>query len=126
MLLRAGATTMHALNTGLLGLALYFGAAERRFGRGFALYLAAVALHGLWNTLAVLAGSRVIFEFESLSEREISMLAFGVFAALGLAMLAVLYVVVRRAYAASPKLDPRDSPPMAPVGQPPFEPWIGV
>ena len=126
MLLRAGATTMHALNTGLLGLALYFGAAERRYRRGFALYLAAVALHGLWNTLAVLAGSRVIFEFESLSDRGISMLAFGVFAVLGLAMLAILYVVVRRVYQASPKLGPGESPPAAPVGQPAFEPWIGV
>ena len=68
MLIRAGATTMHALNTGLLGLALYYDRSQGRLRRAFLLYLAAVALHGLWNALAVLAGTRVIFSFEGLTD----------------------------------------------------------
>ncbi len=102
MLLRGGATSMHALNTGLLGLALYFGRAEQRYRRAFLLYLAAVAMHGLWNAMAVLAGSRVIFSPENLTDRELSMVAFGVMAPLGIATLLTLRAVARRAHLASP------------------------
>jgi RsiW-degrading membrane proteinase PrsW (M82 family) len=105
MLVRSGATCMHALNTGMLGLALYYGRAEGRLSRAFLLYVAAVVTHGLWNGLAVLAGTRLIFSFEELTDRQVAALAFGVLAPLALATLGALYVIARRTYAASPKAD---------------------
>ncbi len=101
MLLRGGATSMHALNTGLLGLALYRGQSGSGLRRVFPLYLAAVATHGLWNTLSVLAGSRVIFSFSSLTDRQLAMLAFAVLAPLAIATLAGLRYVAHRAHQAS-------------------------
>lgn len=123
MLLRGGATTMHALNTGLLGLALYFGAAERRLRRSIGLYFAAVAIHGLWNALAVLLGTRVIFRFDALSDTQHIVLVSTAFAALALVALAALHEIARRAYRVSPKLG---GPAREPAVQPVFEPWVGV
>jgi len=101
MLIRGGATSMHAMNTGLIGLSLYRGQSGYGLRRAFPLYLAAVATHGLWNTLSVLAGSRVIFSFSSLTDRQLAMLAFAVLAPLAIATLAGLRYAVRRAYQAS-------------------------
>jgi len=125
MLLRGGATSMHALNTGLIGLALYFDREQGRLGRAFLLYLAAVALHGLWNALAVFAGSRVIFEFEGLTERELAMVSFGAMAPLGLITLGTLFAVARWCYVRSPKAGDagEDEPAAAPALT--FEPWLG-
>ena len=124
MLIRAGATSMHALNTGLMGLAFYFGVAQQRYARGLLLYFAAVAIHGLWNTLAVLAGSRVIFSFESLTDRDLTIVVFAVLTPLALATLAALYVAARRAYRATPKLGEPTPGEIAAAAS--FEPWIGV
>jgi RsiW-degrading membrane proteinase PrsW (M82 family) len=125
MLLRGGATSMHALNTGLLGLALYFGRAERRYRRAFFLYLAAVAMHGLWNTMAVLAGSRVIFSLESLTDRELAIVVFSVMGPLAIATVMALRAVARRAYRASPKIGDIEASAVAPTPRPAFDPRLG-
>ena len=68
-------------------------------------------MHGLWNGLAVLAGSRVIFQFESLTDRQQTLAVMGVMAPLAIATLTLLYLVARRAYRESPKLGDADAPP---------------
>ena len=124
MLIRAGATTMHALNTGLLGLALYYDRSQGRLRRAFLLYLAAVALHGLWNALAVLAGSRVIFSFEGLTDQGLAWVIFAVMMPLGLVMVGALYAVARRAYEVNPKVGDTEAQALAPAPAPAFEPWL--
>ena len=47
--LRFGTILMHALASGLVGLGWYYALRQRRRGRLPAFFLAAVALHGLWN-----------------------------------------------------------------------------
>ena len=125
MLLRAGATSMHALNTGMLGLALYYGRAERRYRQAFLLYLVAVAMHGLWNTMALLAGSRIIFSLENLTDRDLAIVAFAVMSPLALASVTALYVVARRTYRTSPKVGDRAPALLTPATAPAFEPWLG-
>ena len=125
MLIRAGATSMHALNTGLLGLALYYDRSEGRLRRAFLLYLAAVTLHGVWNALAVFAGSRVIFSFEGLTDEGLAWVIFAAMMLLGLVVLAILYAVARRAYHASPKVDGTPKPPPALSPTPTLQPWRG-
>ena len=114
MLIRGGATSMHALNTGMLGLALYFGRAQRRFFLPLRLYVAAVLLHGLWNGLAVLAGTRVIFSFEGLTDSQLSWLSYGVLTPLAIVTVTALYLIARRAYTESPKAG--DAAILAPAG----------
>ena len=53
MLLRAGATGMHCLASGLAGLGWQMGLTERRWGRAAGLGLLALALHGAWNFSAL-------------------------------------------------------------------------
>ena len=78
------------------------------------LYVAAVLLHGLWNGLAVLAGTRVIFSFEGLTDSQLSWLSYGVLTPLAAVTVTALYLIVRRAYAESPKAGDADT--LAPAG----------
>ncbi len=77
-------------------------------------------MHGLWNGLAVLAGSRVIFQFESLTDRQQTRAVIGLMAPLAIATLTLLYLVARRAYRDSPKLDDATVPPTTLEPQPAF------
>jgi PrsW family intramembrane metalloprotease len=52
MLLRVGATLLHCLTGGLMGLAWYQVLARRRWLYALGMYAASVAIHGTWNTLA--------------------------------------------------------------------------
>jgi len=52
MLSRIGATMLHCLAGGLMGLAWYHVLSQQRWGRGLKLYAASVGLHGVWNALA--------------------------------------------------------------------------
>ena len=49
MLVRAGVAAIHALASGLAGLAWHAVLRERRWARGIGLFAAAVATHGAWN-----------------------------------------------------------------------------
>jgi RsiW-degrading membrane proteinase PrsW (M82 family) len=104
MLLRAGATSMHALNTGLLGLALYAGMQGRGVARALVFYFIAVGFHALWNGLSILAGSRFIFEFNDLTDEQLSWIAFAIMAPLGIAVMITLWVVARATYRDSAKV----------------------
>jgi hypothetical protein len=53
MIARAGASIMHMFAAGLTGLGIGYVILKRRYGRGILMYLAAVALHGIWNLAAL-------------------------------------------------------------------------
>jgi hypothetical protein len=53
VLLRIGTTLLHCLTGALMGLAWYQILSRQKWARGLGLYLASVAIHGLWNGLAV-------------------------------------------------------------------------
>lgn len=53
MTARSGVAAIHVLASALAGLAWHAGLVQRRWGRTLALFLASVALHGIWNGGAV-------------------------------------------------------------------------
>lgn len=96
MLVRAGATVMHAFNTALVGLGWYAGLREGRWRRALAAYGAAVAIHAAWNALAVLVSTRFILPLEGLSDRELAALGYAFMAPLACLLLAALMAMSRR------------------------------
>jgi hypothetical protein len=96
MLMRAGSTTAHALASGLVGLGWYQVMALRRPFRGFLHYGAAVLVHGSWNALIVLVGSRLVIPWEGLSDSDLVMVLYAVMAPVALLFLAALFVLSRR------------------------------
>lgn len=62
---RGGATLVHCFTGGLMGLAWYSVLAQRRWGRAAGLYAGSVALHGLWNGLAIAMTALFLSDFES-------------------------------------------------------------
>jgi RsiW-degrading membrane proteinase PrsW (M82 family) len=53
VLLRVGATMLHCVTGGLMGIAWYTLLAQRDWFRAVALYVASVSIHGTWNALTV-------------------------------------------------------------------------
>jgi len=53
VLLRIGTTLLHCLTGALMGVAWYQILVRRRWSRGLLLYVISVAIHGLWNSLAL-------------------------------------------------------------------------
>ena len=102
MLMRAGSTASHALASGLVGLGWYHVLAVRRPLTGSLYYVAAVALHGVWNALIVLVGSRLVIPWEGLSDSDLVLVIYAVMAPVALVFLAALFVLSRRLREPSP------------------------
>ncbi len=96
MLMRAGSTATHALCSGLVGIGWYNLLALGRPFAGFAYYAAAVLLHGLWNALIVLVGSRLVIPWEGLSDSDLVVVVYIVMAPVAVLFLAALFVASRR------------------------------
>ncbi len=96
MLMRAGSTATHALGSGLVGLGWYQVLARGRPLSGFLYYAAAVALHGLWNGLIVLVGSRLVIPWEGLSDSDLVLVVYAIMAPVALLCLGALFVASRR------------------------------
>jgi PrsW family intramembrane metalloprotease len=91
VLVRGAASSMHALASGMVGIAWFYAFAGRRL-RFFALYLLAVCLHGSWNALSVLTSARVLPPFKGLSDHDLEI----VLELLILPIAAVIVVVLGR------------------------------
>ena len=68
LLTRIGTGALHITTSALMGAAIVYAVQERRYFRLLGVYALAVALHGLWNTLAILfafATMAVTFEIPS-------------------------------------------------------------
>jgi len=96
MLMRGGSTATHALASGLVGLGWYQVLALGKPLSGFLHYAAAVALHGFWNALIVLVGSRLVIPWEGLSDSHLVLVVYAVMAPVALLVLATLFVASRR------------------------------
>jgi RsiW-degrading membrane proteinase PrsW (M82 family) len=96
MLMRAGSTTSHALASGVVGLGWYYVLAAGRPLTGSLYYAMAVALHGLWNALIVLVGSRLVIPWEGLSDSDLVLVVYAVMAPVALVFLAALFIASRR------------------------------
>jgi len=70
VVLRGGASTLHALASGTVGIGWYYLFAGRRL-RGLGLFILAVGLHGSWNGLSVLTAARVLPWFKSLPDHDL-------------------------------------------------------
>jgi hypothetical protein len=89
VLLRGGASSLHALASGTVGLGWYYFMTGRRV-RGALLYLLAVGMHGSWNAINVLASARAVPWFKDLSDHSLEIaleVAVGVLAAGVLVMI---------------------------------------
>jgi RsiW-degrading membrane proteinase PrsW (M82 family) len=53
VVLRLGATLLHCLTGGLMGLAWYAFVAQRRWTRGLGLFASSVGIHGFWNAASI-------------------------------------------------------------------------
>jgi hypothetical protein len=52
IVLRAGATILHAFTGALMGMAWHYALVDKRWLRGLGLFGVSVGVHGLWNALA--------------------------------------------------------------------------
>ena len=68
-LVRGAASSMHALASGIVGIAWFNAFAGRRL-RFLGLYLTAVLLHGSWNALSILTAARILPPFKGLSDHD--------------------------------------------------------
>jgi len=96
MLMRAGSTTAHALASGLVGLGWYHVLVLGRPLRGSLYYGVAVLVHGVWNGLIVLVGSRLVIPWEGLSDSDLALVVYGVMGPVALVFLGTLFVLSRR------------------------------
>jgi cytochrome c oxidase subunit IV len=79
-----------------VGLGWYQVLVMRRPLTGFLHYALAVALHGLWNGLIVLVGSRLVIPWEGLSDSDLVLVVYAIMAPVALLVLAALFVASRR------------------------------
>jgi hypothetical protein len=95
MLIRGGSSSLHVLATGLVGLAWWHWSVGRQRAAGWRLFGLAVLLHAVWNAFAVTLFSK-IFGLDTLSDRTIAVLAYGVVAVVSLAFIAAIVATARR------------------------------
>jgi len=98
--MRVGATLLHCLTGGLMGLAWYYLLRENRWLRALGLYALSVGLHSLWNGLAGLATAVSLagLRFEGGSD-SLGLTALGLLAVAGLLLALALAVGVGLAVA---------------------------
>jgi RsiW-degrading membrane proteinase PrsW (M82 family) len=89
LLVRGGSSSLHALASGTVGLAWFYAFSGRRL-RALALFGAAVALHGSWNALNVLAAAHVLPGFHALSDQTVERVLEVVCCAISLVLITVL------------------------------------
>jgi hypothetical protein len=115
--LRVGATVLHCLTGGLMGIAWYWILAERRWGRAAALYGASVGIHGLWNALSIGVLMLSLGSVDSISGSEGgtlagtgSLVALALLSSLAVAMCLALWGVTRAVRRRSPLAAPPEPP----------------
>ena len=87
VLLRIGTTLLHCLTGALMGLAWYQVLVRRRWSRSLLLYVMSIAIHGLWNSLAL---AMVLLSLSALGTSASS----GSLAVAGLGVVAILLSLV--------------------------------
>lgn len=90
--IRAGTSLLHMALSGLVGWGIASAFREKRIGRFFSAYFAAVTIHGIWNACAVGAGFSMVGEFVGKPEWFFNIVPAAVcgMSVLGIGMLALL------------------------------------
>lgn len=94
MVIRAGSSSLHCLNTGLVGLAWWHWSIARRHRTALALFGTAVLYHGLWNGLSVTLDSE-IFWLDTLQDSTIEKIAYAFVAVCAAALIVAIPIVAR-------------------------------
>jgi hypothetical protein len=108
MLIRGGSTSLHCLNTGLVGVAWWYWSIAARKRPAIAMYLLAVLFHAIWNGFAVTLDSE-LFWVGTLEDATIERIAYAFVAIIGLVLVASIPLVARRL---------REPPPPSVTGTP--------
>jgi hypothetical protein len=116
MLIRAGSTSLHCVNTGLVGLAWWYWSIGLRKRPAISLFLTAVLFHAIWNGFAVTLESE-IFWVGTLEDRTIELIAYGFVTIIGAAFVLAIPLIARAL---------RERPPPSVVGTPlaHMTPWV--
>jgi RsiW-degrading membrane proteinase PrsW (M82 family) len=117
MLIRGGSTSLHVLQTGLVGVGWWYWTIARRKSVALGLLGIAVVSHAVWNGVAVTLISQILW-LETLSSRSIEVVAYGSAGGLASAFIIAIPMVARRL---------RDPEPATVAGTPlaSMTPWIG-
>ncbi len=94
MLVRGGSTSLHVLNTGLVGLAWWYGTFGGQKRRAWLLFGLAVTLHALWNGFAVTLDSRIL-GLDTLSQHVLTVIAYVIVGVLAAAFVTAIPLIAR-------------------------------
>jgi len=116
MLIRGGSTSLHCLNTGLVGLAWWYWSIGARKGRAAGLYLVAVFFHAVWNGFSVTLDSEILW-LDTVDDRTLEIVAYVFVIGLASAFIVALPFLGRRL---------REPPPPPVAGTPlaVMTPWV--
>jgi hypothetical protein len=95
MLVRGGSTSLHVLNTGLVGLAWWYGSFGQAKRRASALFALAVALHALWNAFAIVLASKIL-GLDTVSHETLTVIAYVSVGALSVVFITAIPLIARR------------------------------
>jgi RsiW-degrading membrane proteinase PrsW (M82 family) len=117
MLIRGSGDSLHVFNTGVVALAWGYWSFGKRPRMAVALFSGAVAMHALWNGLAVTLFSK-IFWLRTVDNRTLEIAAYSAFAVISVALMAAIPVIARRLREPLP-------PPVAGSALAAMAPWLG-
>ncbi|TAK70526.1 MAG: hypothetical protein EPO22_01595 [Dehalococcoidia bacterium] len=117
MLVRAGSTSLHVFNTGLVGLAWWYWSIARRPRVGVALFGAAVAAHAIWNGLAVTLFSQILW-LRTVDNHILEIATYAMIGVLGPGLIGGIMLMARRLREPAPR--PVAGTPLAAMA-----PWLG-
>lgn len=116
MLLRGGSTSLHVLCSGVAGAGWWYWTRASRHRTAVALWTISVLIHAGWNGFFTAIDSRV-FVLDTLSNRTLEIIAYGVVIAVSLMMIVAIPLVSRRL-----RDDPLPPPDDTPLGA--MTPWL--
>lgn len=116
MLVRGGSTSLHVMNSAIVGVAWSYATLGRRPGRAWALYGLAVLSHATWNGFATVLQSRIL-GLETLSDRTLEAIAYAFVGVIALGFVMLVPYVARRLR--EPPVPPVEGTPIASMS-----PWL--
>ncbi len=117
MLVRAGSTSLHVFNTGLVGLAWWHWSIARRPRTGAALFGAAVLAHSVWNGLAVTLFSQILW-LRTVDNHILEIVTYSIIGVLGPGLIGGILLISRRLREPAP-------PPVEGTALAAMAPWLG-
>jgi hypothetical protein len=117
MLIRAGSTSLHVFNTGLVGLAWWYWSIARRPRTGAALFGVAVLAHAIWNGLAVTLFSQILW-LRTVDNHILEIVTYSIIGVLGPGLIAGIVLIARR-------LREPLAPPIEGTALAAMPPWLG-